>query len=198
MIVSGEQQRDLATYIHASILPKVPSHLGCRIQLPFYSFHCCSNKLYEDVNVLSAVSILLSSLCVSNAGPWDSWVVWKCKGVNKPWDNPGPMEEGVGGQLIPLLTFEWRIQGALYRASQRMPVARVPVSNSSEKLENTSLRWLSLPLWFTFPTTSFFLLRVSSKNCLHATLCWAFTFGGNWRGEARRVGTRNNRKETLE
>ena len=78
------------------------------------------------------VFLLLSSQCVCNAGPWDSWVVWKCKGVNKPWDNPWPMGEGVGGQLIPLPTFEWRIQGALYRASQRMPVAWVPVSNSGE------------------------------------------------------------------
>ena len=64
MIVSGEQWRDLATYIHASILPKVPSHPGCHIQLPFYSFHCCSNKLYADVNSLSALCLSCSLPCV--------------------------------------------------------------------------------------------------------------------------------------
>ena len=33
VIVSGEQQRDSATHIHVSILPKLPSHPGCHITL---------------------------------------------------------------------------------------------------------------------------------------------------------------------
>lgn len=87
------------------------------------------------------------------------------------------MEEGVGGQLIPLLTFEWRIKAhsiGLLRGCQWL---ESPVPTVVKNWKTHLCAGFPFLSGLLSPLPPFFLLRVSSKNCLHATLCWAFTLG---------------------